>query len=61
MKTFRALALKVHKSTQLSEKLKMACGVADIEYKKLAQDVETRWWSTIELCKSAWHLKPALD
>ncbi|CAM9298005.1 unnamed protein product [Phaeothamnion confervicola] len=43
MKTFKALASKFHKSAQLTEKLKMACGVPSIEYKKLTQDVETRW------------------
>ena len=50
-----------HKSTQATTALKTMCAaLPDVIYSTLEQDVDTRWWATIDLVSSVNKVKAAL-
>ncbi|CAM9809105.1 unnamed protein product [Phaeothamnion confervicola] len=56
----RELAMTFHSSSQLTDILKHTCELAGCPYRKIQQDVSTRWWSTYTMFESVLGLEKAI-
>lgn len=61
VKKVRQLHNKIRNTESLTNKLENCCNILDIKYKKPISDSKTRWNSSFEMLKTAYHLKSALD